>query len=89
MEKGTGGGGGGGGGGEWGGRVVIEKSTFYILHMCSLNNGAESFLLGKCSELQHLDRLASYPGPAQLSVTCSTEKQGESGIFSHMSMTYM
>ena len=28
-----------------------------------------------------------FPGPAQLSVTCSTEKRGEPGIFSHMSMT--
>ena len=31
--------------------------------------------------------LALFPGPAQLSVTCSTEKRGEPGIFSHMSMT--
>ena len=32
-------------------------------------------------------QLASYPGPAQLSVACSTEKRGEPGIFSHVSMT--
>ena len=31
--------------------------------------------------------IASYPGPAQLSVACSTEKQGETGIFSHVNMT--
>ena len=31
--------------------------------------------------------LASYPGPAQLSIACSTEKHGEPGIFSHVSMT--
>ena len=31
--------------------------------------------------------VASFPGPAQLSVTCSMEKRGEPGIFSHMSMT--
>ena len=31
--------------------------------------------------------LTSSPGPAQLSVTCSTGKWGEPDIFSHMSMT--
>ena len=31
--------------------------------------------------------LASFLGPAQLSVACSTEKWGEPGIFSHVSMT--
>jgi len=31
------------------------------------------------------DRLALFPGPAQLSVACSTEKRGEPGIFSHVS----
>ena len=30
-------------------------------------------------------KAASFPGPAQLSITCSTEKWGEPGIFSHMS----
>ena len=30
--------------------------------------------------------LASFPGPAQLFVACSTEKRGEPGIFSHVSM---
>ena len=29
------------------------------------------------------DNIASFPGPTQLFVTCSTEKQGEPGIFSH------
>ena len=29
------------------------------------------------------DNIASFPGPTQLSVACSTEKQGEPGIFSH------
>ena len=29
--------------------------------------------------------IASFPGPAQLSVACSTEKRGEPGIFSHVS----
>ena len=28
-------------------------------------------------------KLASFPGPAQLFVACSTEKRGELGIFSH------
>ena len=31
--------------------------------------------------------LASFPGPAQLFVACSTVKRGEPGIFSHVSMT--
>ena len=31
--------------------------------------------------------LASFPGPAQLFVACSTEKRGEPGIFSHVNMT--
>ena len=31
--------------------------------------------------------VASFPGPAQLSIACSAEKRGEPGIFSHMSMT--
>ena len=31
--------------------------------------------------------LASFPGPAHLSIACSTEKQGEIGIFSHMAIT--
>ena len=30
--------------------------------------------------------LASFPGPAQLLVARSTEKRGEPGIFSHVSM---
>ena len=29
--------------------------------------------------------IASFPGPAQLSVPCSTEKRGEPGTFSHVS----
>ena len=31
-------------------------------------------------------RVTSFPGSTQLSIACSTEKQGEPGIFSHMSM---
>ena len=31
--------------------------------------------------------LASFPGPAQLFIACGTEKHGEPGIFSHVSMT--
>ena len=31
--------------------------------------------------------VASFPGPAQLSVACSTIKRGEPGVFSHVSMT--
>ena len=31
--------------------------------------------------------VASYSGPTQLSVACSTEKWGEPGIFSHVTMT--
>ena len=30
--------------------------------------------------------LASFPSPTQLFVACSTEKRGEPGIFSHVSM---
>ena len=30
-------------------------------------------------------RLASFPGPTELSVACGTEKRGEPGIFSHVS----
>ena len=42
---------------------------------------------------QHIDcpylvySLALFPGPAQLFVTCSTEKCGEPDIFSHVNMT--
>ena len=32
-----------------------------------------------------LSNIALFPGPAQLSVTCSTEKWGEPGIISHVS----
>ena len=39
------------------------------------------------NELDYTLSLASFPGPAQLSVACSTEKRGEPGIFSHVSMT--
>ena len=35
----------------------------------------------------HPQLVASFPGPTQLSVTCSTVKRGEPGIFSHVSMT--
>ena len=35
--------------------------------------------------LQNQYGLASFPGSAQLSVACSTEKRGEPGIFSHVS----
>ena len=31
----------------------------------------------------------SYPGPTQLSSTCSMEKQGEPGIFSHMNIAWL
>ena len=34
----------------------------------------------------HTLSIASFSGPAQLFVTCSTEKWGEPGIFSHVSM---
>ena len=44
---------------------------------------------GSCSQRVSacLQKLASYPGPTQLSVACSTEKWAEPGIFSHVSMT--
>ena len=32
--------------------------------------------------LQYYSSLASFPGPAQLSVACSAEKRGEPGIYS-------
>ena len=32
-------------------------------------------------------KLASFPGPAQLFVACSTEKRGEPGMFPHVSIT--
>jgi len=35
--------------------------------------------------LSHNYMLASFPGPTQLSVASSTVKQGEPGIFSHVS----
>ena len=37
--------------------------------------------------MYHAVSLASFPGPAQLSVAFSTVKRGEPGIFSHVSMT--
>ena len=39
------------------------------------------------TEATCLQKLASYPSPAQLSVACNTEKWAEPGIFSHVSMT--
>ena len=30
------------------------------------------------------NNLVSFPGPAQLSIACSTEKRGDPGIFSHV-----
>ena len=39
---------------------------------------AESFPL--------LSNIASFPGPTHLSITCSMEKRGEPGVFSHVSM---
>ena len=42
----------------------------------------------RVSMLAHMRAwVASFPGTAQLSVACSTEKRGEPGIFSHVSMT--
>ena len=38
----------------------------------------------KCSS--HSSKVALFPGPTQLFVTCSTEKQGQPGIFYHMWM---
>ena len=43
--------------------------------------GKSKVLLSKC-----MQPVASFLGPTQLSVTCSTEKEGESCIFSHMSI---
>ena len=43
-----------------------------------------SYIIHKSACLPHL---ASFPGPTQLSIACSTEKRGEPGIFSHVSMT--
>ena len=37
--------------------------------------------------LYNLNHIASFPGPAQLSIASSMEKQGEPGIFSRVSMT--
>ena len=39
------------------------------------------FTNGKC-----FYNLASFPGPAQLFVACSTEKRGEPGMFPHVSI---
>ena len=33
-------------------------------------------------------RVALFPGPTQLFIAISTEKRGDPGIFSHVSMTY-
>ena len=39
------------------------------------------------TQVQCQSLLTSHPGPAQLSVACSTVKRGKPGIISHMSMT--
>jgi len=53
---------------------MISTNWFQILH---------SYML----ILQPTSAIASFPGPAQLSVACSKVKQGEPGISSHVSMT--
>ena len=54
---------------------------------CYASQKFESTLAALCYhfESSHGNMVASFPGPAQLSVACSMEKQGEPGIFSHMS----
>ena len=42
----------------------------------------------KACTLPHTYSVALFPGAAKLSVACSTEKRGEPGIFSHITMMY-
>ena len=60
------------------GSHMYTKPTYEIMqHLASLVSGRAP--LGRLSFV-----IALFPGPAQLLVTCSMEKQGEPGIFSHM-----
>ena len=56
-----------------------------------LVTGGGDIIMGLASHTLCRERkglvIASFPGPTQLFVACSTEKRGEPGIFSHVSMT--
>ena len=52
------------------------------IHRCQLQ------ATNHCAGNLDLLGVASFPGPAQLFVACSTEKQGETGMFPHVSITY-
>ena len=55
-------------------------SLSFFLHMCTMYAQIDMTLI-----LCKYTVLASFPGPTQLSVACSTDKRGEPGIFSHVS----
>ena len=54
----------------------------YMLQYSYIPWGQMLFCLGKVTRVTHTSRLASFPGPAQLSITFSMVKLGEPGIFS-------
>ena len=54
--------------------------------VCVCGGGGERHIRVPVSMLPHVPGVASFLGPAQLFVACSTEKRGEPGIFSHVSM---
>ena len=75
---------------------TLKKSLVVIglkemkLHGCRWSHtynvgGVSQFCIESEDRVMNHD-LASFPGPTQLSVACSMENRGESGIFSHMSM---
>ena len=60
------------------------RALKYTTHTSNLDHKLTK-VYNLCINYTHISR-ASSPGPAQLSVACSTVKQGEPGIFSHVSM---
>ena len=62
--------------------VVVDWKTLHIPCVHQLTHPKSLILI---LILYPHSPLASFPGPAQLSVACSTEKRGEPGIFSHVS----
>ena len=65
---------------------VLDTATFSFVDVSQSYHCWSIFSMPTLINLElfiYIMQLASYPGPAQLSVTCSTEKWGEPGIFSH------
>ena len=54
---------------------------------CTIMTMCDFFLLLALNTDSCYDSLASFPGPTQLIVACSTEKRGEPGMFPHVSIT--